>query len=170
MINENNGASEGYKNNNESQSQTNFDRRGSLRLNSDFKPMNMNKSKIQKYGGEKNEFIKLKTLEGGKKKEKEKVEDKEDLLGEEVILFLLNCCIKFFKEKKETYLSQRLSNLTTKKVILLVMIIIMFLPLFSYDTYESDYTSYQAGLTYLYKLFNKKIIIIIKIVKKKMLN
>ena len=51
---------------------------------------------------------------------------------------------------KETNLGKKLTDLTTKKVIILVMSIMLCIPLFMLETYESDLTSYESGLEYLY--------------------
>lgn len=55
---------------------------------------------------------------------------------------------------QETKVGKKLSDLTTKRVIILILSIMISIPLFSTDTYFTDYTSYQSGIQNLLFLFN----------------
>lgn len=46
---------------------------------------------------------------------------------------------------QETNVGKQLSDLTTKRVIILILSIMISIPIFSIDTYWSDYSSYQSG-------------------------
>jgi len=57
-----------------------------------------------------------------------------------------------FEIPQETNVGKKLSDLTTKRVITLVMSVMISIPLFSVDTYVSDFTSEESGLNSLYAI------------------
>jgi len=60
---------------------------------------------------------------------------------------------KKFELPQETNVGRKLSDLTTKRVITLVMSVMISIPLFTVDTYVTDYTSCESGLKSLYALY-----------------
>ena len=59
---------------------------------------------------------------------------------------------KKFELPQETNVGRKLSDLTTKRVITLVMSVMISIPIFTVDTYVTDYTSCESGLKSLYAL------------------
>ena len=57
-----------------------------------------------------------------------------------------------FEIPQETNVGKKLSDLTTKRVITLVMSVMISIPLFSVDTYVSDFTSEESGLNSLWEI------------------
>lgn len=56
---------------------------------------------------------------------------------------------------EETNVGKQLSDLTTKRVIILILSIMISIPIFSIDTYWSDYSSFNSGVQNLVFLLNR---------------